>query len=90
MNYPGSSPLVDDLQFYWKDQGTVVRDWAYGPFFARCCGTAVNKGKLLFIHKGLVRPRSLKLLTDDGEHRVAADSSAWFALGTYARQVTGT
>jgi hypothetical protein len=35
MNAPGSSPLIEDLQFDWKEKGTVLRDWAYGPFFCK-------------------------------------------------------
>jgi hypothetical protein len=36
MNAPGSSPLVDDLQFDWNEPGVgKVRDWAYGPFFCK-------------------------------------------------------
>lgn len=35
MNAPGSSPLVDDLQFDWRDAGAVVRDWVYGPYFCK-------------------------------------------------------
>jgi hypothetical protein len=35
MNAPGYSPLVDDLQFDWNENGQTVRDWAYGPFFCK-------------------------------------------------------
>lgn len=36
MNAPGSSPLVDDLQFDWRQPGVgVTRDWAYGPKFCK-------------------------------------------------------
>jgi hypothetical protein len=55
MNAPGYSPLVDDLQFDWNENGQTVRDWAYGPFSARCCGTTAKAIKLASIHKEMVR-----------------------------------
>ena len=35
MNAPGTSPLIDDLQFEWNDRGKAMTDWAYGPYYAK-------------------------------------------------------
>ncbi|KAH7070126.1 hypothetical protein FB567DRAFT_598670 [Paraphoma chrysanthemicola] len=72
MNAPGSSPRIDDLQFDWKEHGTVVRDFAYGPKYAKILRNYGLEGEVAFCPQR------------------NADSFAWFALGNYVKQETGT
>jgi hypothetical protein len=48
MNAPGSSPLVDDLQFDWSDRGKVVRDMAYGPKLCKILRNYGLEGEVAF------------------------------------------
>lgn len=48
MNAPGSSPLIDDLQFDWREGKTVVRDMAYGPFFCKILRNYGLAGEVAF------------------------------------------
>lgn len=48
MNTPGYSPMIDDLQFDWTDNGQDVRDWAYGPFFCKMLRNYGLEGEVAF------------------------------------------
>jgi hypothetical protein len=91
MNAPGSSPLVDDLQFDWKDRGAVKRDWAYGPFFCKILRNYGLQGEVAFYpqRNGKIAGSSVLSLSFT-DCIFVADSFAWFSLGSYVKQVTGT